>query len=172
MINYLLYPILELKNFIILSMAVMVLLTIVLFFLMGRKKTGIKSFGALAFFFPLNVRDLLLLSVGILEMVYVIAMLVWPTDFGQVQIILLVLLCGGRSIGFLSLRRAVGEIMYGVMTAAGLAAGNLLLDYIRETGMDWYIFAVYILLAVFLILYGLYHQVRGAEQIIVRELDR
>ncbi len=172
MINYLLYPVLELKNFIILSMICMVLLTVVLFFWMGRKKTGIKSFGMLAFFYPLTVRDLILLSMGILELIFVFAMLVWPADFGRVQISLLVLLCGGRAVGFLSLRRAVGEVLYGGMTAAGLAAGNMLLDYIRETGMDWYILAIYILLALFLILYALYHQVRGAEQIIERELER
>lgn len=64
-------------------------------------------------------------------------------------------------------RKAAGlveQIVFTVMALAALTAGNLLRDFMADTGFSFYMLTVYILLLVFEIQYALYHLVKGLER--------
>ena len=51
-----------------------------------------------------------------------------------------------------------------LVALAALTAGNLLRDFMADTGFSFYMLTVYILLLVFEIQYALYHLVKGLER--------
>lgn len=167
--NYLLYPVVELKGFILLSVAAMALLTVYSFALLERKKKGLGSFGIQGLFLGRDWLELCGISLGILEVVYVLAMIVFPTPMRQAQLGLLAFLCLARGLAAASPAALLSELIYGVMEGAALMAGSLLLDYMDETGFDWYIMTVRVLLCAFLIQYSIYHFIKGVERMLRRD---
>jgi len=166
MINYLLYPIVELKGFIILSVLLLFLTTGLVLFLMGRKRQGIISFGWQALFLGRTKRELLWMCLGLSQMAFVLAMIFFFTTIGRVQLTAWALLCVAKGLVGLSISGFFSEVFYGGMTAAALLTGNLLIDYMEDTGLDLYIFLVWALLSLFVIQYGLYSFVRGLERML------
>jgi len=166
MINYILYPIVELKGYIILLVVLLFLATGLALFLMGKKRQNIAAFGWQALFLGRTKRELLWMCLGLSQMIFVIAMIFFFTTVGKVQLTAWTLLCVVKGIVGLSVSGLIGELFYGGMTVAALMTGNLLIDYMEDTGLDVYIFLVWALLSLFVIQYGLYSFVRGLERML------
>lgn len=168
MINYILQPVLELKAFIITAAVAAVMLTGALLLVLERRKSGLGSFGLQALFLNRKPLELCFLSLGFLELVYVAAMIAYPVSMGREELVLLAALCVLRAAAGLSVSEIAAEAAYGVLTAAALTAGSLLHDYMADTGTDWYVMTVRILLLVFLVQYSLYHLIKGVERMLRR----
>ena len=111
---------------------------------------------------------LFFLSLGVLELVYVAAMIAYPVSMGRGQLILLAALSVLRAAAGRSAAELAAEAAYGILAAAALTAGSLLHDYMADTGIDWYVMAVRILLLAFLVQYSLYHLIKGVERMLRR----
>ncbi len=167
MINYVLQAVLELRGFILLMVAIFIFLSMSTLVFMGKRKPGIGSFGIWeALLISSNQRGLCQLSLGFLEIGFVAALLLKPAPMGRGQLILLILLCLSQGCIGWSVESLLAELLYGMMAAAALTAGGLLHDFMAETGFDWYILVIRILLSGFMIQYSLYHFVKGVERIL------
>ena len=166
MSNYLLYPVLELKGFILFSMGTLVFLTVCSLFIMGRKKDGIGDFGWQALLFGLNRRDIFRVALGISQVCFVFSSIVFKVPMGIVQIAALAVLCLVRGLLELSLAGFAGEILYGLMMGTALFVENLLRDYMEETGAELYIGLIWGLLCLFVLQYGIYYLMKGLERIL------
>lgn len=166
MSNYVLYPILELKGYIILTVAALFLLTVSVLVMMGRRKQGLEAFGWQGLFLGRTKRELIGMALGISQVTYVFSMIFFFSPIGAVQLAGLAVLCIAKGAFSLSLTSFVGEVVFGLMTGIGLMAGNLLLDYMSETGIDLYIFAVWALLSLFLLQYSMYYFIKSLERML------
>lgn len=166
--SYILYPVLELQDFIRLMTGALVLMTLFVLLLMGRKKRGIKDFKWEALFLGRTVREMWYMAFGIAQVCFVISTALFSGSVGMVQITALVFLGIARSILGLSIQGFFGELVYGVLMGAALAIENLLRDYMRETGVELYIGAIWVLLALFIIQYSAYYFIRGLERMLQR----
>lgn len=172
MSSYILYPVLELQNFIWLMLGLLFLETVLVLFFMGQKKRGIGDFKWQALFFGRSVRELLLMALGASQMCFVIAAALFPESMGTVQIAALAVLCAVRGVLGLSLQGIVSEAVYGLLMGAALMIENLLRDYMQETGVELYIGAIWVLLAVFIVQYSVYYFIRGLERMLQRHEKR
>lgn len=168
MSSYILYPVLELRDFIRLMTGALVLLTLLVLFLMGSKKRGMKDFRWETLFLGRTARELWHMALGVAQMCFVISTALLSGAVGTIQIAALVFLCTARSILGLSLQGFLGELVYGALVGAALAIENLLRDYMRETGVELYIGAIWALLALFIIQYSIYYFIRGLERMLQR----
>ena len=166
MSNYILYPIVELKGFIVLTVVFLFLLTVLVLYFMGRKKAGLQAFRWQAVFLGRTKRQVLWMSLGISQVVIVLSMVCFFVPMGTVQIAALALLCVSKGILGLSVTGFAGELVFGGLTGAALMAGNLLMDYMRETGVDIYILLVWAMLSLFVIQYGVYFFIKGLERML------
>lgn len=166
MSNYLLYPVLELKGFILFSLGVLVFLTILSLWIMGRRKYGMRDFGWQALFFCLNGRELWEVALGISQVSFVFSSICFKVPMGIVQIAALAVLCVGKGILDLSLTGAAREALYGLMMGAALMVENLLRDYMDETGAELYIGLIWGLLCLFALQYSIYYFMKCLERIL------
>lgn len=168
MSSYILYPVLELQNYIRVMLCLLILLTAFVLFFMGRKKGGIADFKWQALYFGRSARELWLMAFGASQMCFVIAAALFPETMGTVQITALALLCAVRGILGLSLQGLAAEAIYGLLMGAALTIENLLRDYMRETGVELYIGVIWALLALFIVQYSIYYFIRGLERMLQR----
>ena len=56
-----------------------------------------------------------------------------------------------------------------MMALAAMTAGNLLRDFMTDTGFSVYMMAVYVLLLIFEIQYAVYHLVKGLERMTAKD---
>lgn len=164
--NNILNPILELKAFIISSVAVLVLLTLVVFVAMGRKRDKLDRFGWQMLFLGLNKRELFYLAFSISQICLIVSLPVSGSSVGVVQAVALLSVCVLKGICGLSLTGFLSEIFYTVMMVAALFIGNLLRDYMRETGIEFYIGTIWSLLVLFIIQYSIYYFLKGLERML------
>lgn len=169
MINYILQNVLELRGFILINVAAILLLTVAALVMLGRKRRGLRSFGVPeALLMSCSQWDLCFLALGGLELGFVFSLVLFPQPLGQEQVVLLAALCLLRgALGWKS-GAVPAELLYGVMAAAALTAGGLLHDFMSETGFDWYIMVIRILLSGFIIQYSLYHFIKSVERMLRR----
>lgn len=166
MSSYILYPVLELQNFIRAMLGLLFLVTALVLFFMGQKKRGIGDFKWQALFFGRSARELWLMAFGAAQMCFVIAAALFPESMGTVQITALAVLCAVRGILGLSPQGFVSEIVYGLLMGAALMIENLLWDYMQETGVELYIGVIWALLALFIVQYSIYYFIRGLERML------
>lgn len=166
--NNILYPILELKEFIICSVAALVLLTVVVFIAMGRRKNKLDHFGWQMLFLGLSSRELLYLAFSISQICLIVSLPIADSSLGTVQVVALGALCLLKGLCGLSLTGFFGEIFYTLLMGAALTIGNLLRDYMRETGIELYIGTIWILLILFIVQYSIYYFFRGLERMLHR----
>lgn len=166
--NYLLYPVLELKGFILLCVGALFILTFLSLYFMGRKKSGMGDFGWQALFFCMTGRELVWLTLGISQICFVFSIIFFAVPMGLVQITALTLLCVLRGVLELSAVGLAGEILYGLMTGAALFVENLLRDYMAETGVEIYIGLIWGLLCLFVLQYSIYYFIKSLERILLR----
>ena len=76
------------------------------------------------------------------------------------------LLCGAKGLLTLSPGSIMGEAVFGGLTGTALMAGNLLIDYMKDTGMDIYILLIWALLSLFVIQYSFYFFIKGLERML------
>ena len=168
MSNYILHLILELKGYIILSVAAVFALTVMTLIFMGRKKQGMEDFGWQGLFFGRSRRELCLMAFGISQVTFVFSMVFFFVPVGTVQIAALAALCVAKGLLGLSASGFLGEVFWGCMTGAALMTGNLLLDYMEETGTDPYIWLIWALLSLFVLQYSIYFFIKGLERMLRR----
>ena len=166
MTNYLLYPIVELKGYIILTVAVLFLLTVIVIYMMGKHKSGLGKFGFQSILFNRTTREILWMSLGLSQVTLVFSIIIFFVPVGTVQITALALLCVGKGLLGLSFTGAVGELVFGGLTGTALMAGNLLMDYMKETGADLYILLIWGLLSLFVMQYVVYFFIKGMERML------
>ncbi len=166
--NYILYPIVELKGFIIFSIVALVMLTFLTLFFMGKKKKGMKDFGWQALFLGRSRRELFLVCLGISQVCLVFSIIFFGESLGTVQITALLVLCILRGILGLSVTGFFGELVYGGLMGAALGIETLLLDYMRETGAELYIGLIWGLLTLFILQYSIYYFVRNLERMLLK----
>lgn len=164
--NNILYPILQLKEFIIISVAVLAVLSVFVFIAMGRGERGLNDFGWQMLFPGLNKRELLYVALGVSQICLILSLPVSDSSIGEVQIVALVLLCLLKGICGLSITGFLGEAFYTVLMGAALSIGNLLRDYMRETGIEFYIGTIWILLVLFITQYSIYYFLKGLERML------
>lgn len=168
MSNYILYPILELKGYIILSVAVVFALTVMTIIFMGRKKHGMETFGWQGLFLGRSKRELCIMALGISQVTFVFSMVFFFVPVGTVQIVALTVLCMAKGVLGLSITGFIGEIFWGGMTGVALLTSNLLLDYMGETGTDIYIWLIWAFLSLFVLQYSIYFFIKGLERMLQR----
>lgn len=166
MSSYVLYSVLELQDFIRMMTGALVMMTLLVLFLMGQKKRGMKDLRRLALFLGRTRREMWYMALGVAQVCFVLSVALFSGSVGMVQIAALTLLCIARSILGLSFQGFVGELVYGVLMGAALAIENLLRDYMRETGVELYIGAIWVLLALFIVQYSIYYFIRGLERML------
>ena len=166
MSNYVLYPILEMKGYIIITVAILFLLTLSALYTMGRRKRGMKAFGWQALLLGRTKIELVWMSLGISQIAFVLSMVFFFVPMGTVQLAALILLCGAKGLLTLSPGRIMGEAVFGGLTGTALMAGNLLIDYMKDTGMDIYILLIWALLSLFVIQYSFYFFIKGLERML------
>lgn len=166
MSNYILYPILELKGYIILTVTALFLLTVAVLIIMGRKKRGIQAFGWQGLLLGRTKRELAGMALGISQITYVFSLIFFFSPVRLVQLAGLAVLCVVKGVLSLSITAFAGEVFFGLMTGIGLMSGNLLLDYMDETGVDLYIFVIWALLSMFLLQYSMYYFIKSLERML------
>lgn len=164
--NYLLYPVLELKGFILFSLGAMVFLTVFCLILMGRKKYGMEDFGWQASLFCLNNREIFGVVLGISQVLFVFSSIFFRMPMGLVQVTALGFLCIAKGILQLSLTGLASELIYGLMMGMALLVENLLRDYMEETGAELYIGLIWGLLSLFVLQYSIYYLIKSVERIL------
>jgi len=164
--NYILYPVLELRDYILATLAVLVALTLYVLFLMGRRRRGLGSFGWQGVFVGRTRRELMSMAIGISEMTFVVSMLLSQRSVGIVHLAALFVLCLSRGLLSLSPQALFGELVFGGLTAGGLMAANLLSDYISSAGTDWYMALVWGFLCLFLLQYSVYYFIKSLERML------
>ncbi len=157
MINYLLYIITELKGYIILSLITLMILAAFTLLLFARKKRGMADFKMQSIFLFLGKREAFYLTLGISEVIYIISTILMGTNMNQIQLIALAVLVIGRIVFVPKITMIINELICGGLSAFSLITGNLLMDYLSETGFDFYIFTIWLLLSIFVIAYAVYH---------------
>lgn len=168
MSNYFLYPVLELKGFILFCIGALFFLTFLSLAFMGRKKSGIGDFGWQALFFCMTGRELVFLALGVSQICLVFSIIFFAVPMGIVQITALVFLCVTRGILEFSATGFAGELIYGGMTGAALFVENLLRDYMEETGVELYIGLIWGLLCLFVLQYGIYYFIKSLERMLLK----
>lgn len=166
MSNYILYPILELKGYIVITVIFLFLLTLLVLYLMARKKSGMEAFEWQALFLGRTRREIVWIALGISQVTFVLASVFFFVPMGTVQFAALAFLCAAKGILGLSPGSIPGEAVFGGLTAAALMAGNLLIDYMKETGMDLYILLIWAMLCLFVIQYSFYYFIKGLERML------
>lgn len=164
--NNILYPILELKEFIIISVAVLAVLSVIVFAAMGRGERRLDRFGWQMLFAGLNKRELLYVAFGISQICLIVSLPVSDSSIGVVQAAALAAICILKGICGLSLAGFFGEVLYAVLMGAALSIGDLLRDYMRETGIEFYIGTIWILLVLFVMQYSIYYFLKGLERML------
>lgn len=168
MSNYILYPVLELKGYIFSTVALLFVLTMAVVFVMGKKGKNLEEFQWHRVFLGRTKTELLYMALGISQICYVFSAVFSFSSIGIVQIAALLILCAVRAALLRSPGGAAGEMFFCGMEGIGLLAGNLLADYMRETGMDTYIFLIWLLLSLFLMQYSLYYFMKSLERMLRR----
>lgn len=168
MSDYILYTVVELQGFLILSVAILFLVTVLTLLLMGRKRLGMKDFGWQGFFLGRTARELLLVATALLQFAFICAAAFFRMPMETVQIAALAILCAAKGILSFSLPAFAGEAAYGVLMGAALTIGNLLQDYMRQTGVEAYIGLIWGLLILFILLYAAYWFLKSLERILLR----
>ena len=166
MSNFILYPIVELKGFIIFSVIVLFFSTVMVLFFMGRTKAGMEAFRWQALFLGRTRREIVWMCLGISQISLVVSTVCFFVPMGIVQIAALGLLCVVKGILGLSPGGFFGELVFGGLTGTALMAGNLLMDYMKETGVDVYILLIWAMLSLFVIQYGIYFFIKGLERML------
>lgn len=168
MSNYLLYPVLELQGFIIVSIAALFFATLLVFYFMGRRKSGIKDFGIQALFLGLKKRERLLLALHISQLCFIFSAVFFHPPAEFVQIVALVFLCLLRGLLEFSPAGILREALYGVMVGTAVAVSNLLRDYMKETGVEFYMATIWGLLCLFILQYSVYYFLKSLERMLQR----
>lgn len=168
MSNYILYPILELRGYIILSVIILVILTMIVLIMMGRKKDGMKDFKWQGMFLGMSAREMILTALGISQICLIWSIVIFSSEIGMVQIAALAVLCLIKGILGLSFMGLLSEILYGVLAGASLAIENLLLGYMRETGVEVYIGIIWGLLILFIAQYSIYFFYKSLERMLLK----
>ena len=163
-LNSILAGILSIKYYILGSIIAGLVMSALLFTIGSRRKKGLSVYGWQAIFFNLSKRDCFLLALLISQMIFVLTgalcnMKVAPVT-GTVFVAMAVLAC----ITERKLSGTIEQVVFTVMAAAAMTAGNLLRDFMADTGLSIYMMAVYILLLIFEIQYAIYHLVKGLER--------
>lgn len=164
LLNNILAGILSIKFYILGSLAAGLGLSLLILTLGSRRKKGLTRYGWQALFFGQSGKDSFLLSLLISQLVFAVAgalgnLKVTPVT-GAAFAALALLAC-------ILERKAAGtaeQIVFTVMCLAALTAGNLLRDFMADTGFSIYMLAVYVLLLLFEIQYAFYHLVKGLER--------
>lgn len=168
MSNYFLYPVLELQNFIILSLGVLFLCTLVSFYFMGKRKKGLKDFGMQALFLGLNKREILLIALHLTQICFVFSVALFRPPAEAVQIAVFGIFCILRGLLEFSLVGIGRELVYGAMMGTALAVGSLLRDYMEETGVEFYMAFIWALLCLFILQYSVYYFLKSLERMLQR----
>lgn len=166
--GYVLYPVVELRGYIILTVVLLFLLTAAVLVLMGRRRRGLETFQWQAVFLGLSKREILWMAMGLSQIVFVAAMIFFFDSVGTVHLAALAILCVVKAVLGLSFTGIIGEVVYGGLTGVALLTGNLLLDYMNETGLDVYIFLIWVLLSLFVLQYSVYYFIKGLERMLWR----
>lgn len=159
-LNSILTGILSVRFYILGSLALSLLLLVIGF----RRKKELALWGWRAVLFNLSRERCLLLSVLLSQTVFVVAgalgnMRVSPfTGFFFAVLTLLACVLERRAAGILE------QAVFTAMALLAMTAGNLLRDFMADTGCGWYMLTVYVLLLIFEIQYALYHLVKGLER--------
>lgn len=164
MLNNVLAGILSVRAFIVFSVRICIALSFMLFTIWSNQKNNLPSFGWQALFLGLTKRKCYCLSVLILQWAFVVAGAVSNVIIGPVTIAAIAVLSAAAIISEGKFIGLVDQRVYTVMAVLALTAGNLLRDFMFETGVDLYMIAVYLLLILFIIQYATYHLVKGLER--------
>lgn len=166
--NNILYAVLELKLFLLMTMGAAALLGVFVFFVMGRKRQKLNRYGIQMLVFGLTHRELCCLALNISQICLMLSLLIAGSAFGVVQAAALLCVCVMKGVLGLSVAGAFGDVVYTAFMGAALSVAALLRDYIRETGMDFYIGAIWILLGLFILQYSIYYFLKETERMLYK----
>ena len=165
LLNSILAGILSIKYFIVGSVLAALAMSVLLLTIGSRRKKGLAVYGWQALFFNMSLTDCMLLSTLISQLLFVVTGALGNTRITPVTGVVFAVLAAA---GCILERRASGFAEQAVFTAMALAAmtaGNLLRDFMADTGFSIYMLVVYVLLIIFEIQYALYHLVKGLERL-------
>ncbi len=116
-------------------------------------------------FYGLGQRGMIAMSFLYLRLMFVLTCTVMMTDIKVQHMLMLVLLGLPAGLCSAALTGLLREAVNSALLLAGLLAGNLLVNYMKEIQFDWSIIAVYVLLGMFMILYCLYFMLKDIRSI-------
>ena len=164
LLNNILAGILSVKYYILGTMLLGLLLSLLLLTLGARRKKGLAVYGWQALFFNLSVKDCLLLSLLLSQLVFAAGGALGNLKVTPLTGTLFAVLALAACVLERKLAGAVEQLVFTVMALAAMTAGNLLRDFMADTGLSLYMAIVYALLLVFEVQYALYHLVKGLER--------
>lgn len=163
-LNSILAGILSIKYYILGSIIAGLVMSALLFTIGSRRKKGLSVYGWQAIFFNLSKRDCFLFTLLISQMIYVLTGAVFNTKIapvtGGVFVAMAVIACVTER----KLSGTIEQVVFTAMALSAMIAGNLLRDFMADTGFSIYMMAVYVLLLIFEIQYAIYHLVKGLER--------
>lgn len=167
--NYLIYQILKLKEFLIASGITGLVLMVVFLLWAVRPKRGLMWYGGQAFFFRQGVRDILYLSGAGLQLIFAVSSLLGKVSIDRIHIVLL------AAIGFLKLLVhpqiiwTIADIGYSMLLLVLLLVNNMLAGFIWQTRADMWARTMYYLLCIFIMEFAVYYFFKQLQNLLRKD---
>ena len=167
-----LYYILQFRGVMILTMASLLVATIVLMILMRDFRwTSKRRLMVITLFFQMPVRYMVYLAANYIQFMFVIAMIGTLQDVQLSHLIFLIILGVIQAVAIAQPVESIRSFIGSVMLYAAFLIVDLLKSYIFELRFDWRIAFVCILLCAFLVLYSIYFFINSVKCLASRNVE-
>ena len=117
------------------------------------RKKRMRYFGL---FYKLRLREAIHISVGLVRVLFVAMIVCFGTEMKTEHIVSFSVLCILFNVTRFKAKRAVVDFLNTVAIYIAMMVSNTLIGYLKEVSGDYRVQTIYILLAVFLVLYVVY----------------
>jgi hypothetical protein len=166
--NLILFNILKFLDFIIITFSSIFLIIIILVFLLKKINIKSKRIALFGLFLNLNKRSVLMLSISFTRYLYIIYSVLLCDRISEVNLtVLLILTVLYNGINF-DIKGLLFDLINNLIIYFALVSCNILITYIFDVNLDYYLLTLLILLGVFIINYASYFFIKGMNDVLKR----
>lgn len=170
--NYLIYQILKIKEFLMAGCLVSLVMMIVFLLWAVRPKRGISQYGWQAFFFRQGFKNMLYLNGCILQLLFAVTSVVWGVSMNQIHMVLLAAISVLKLLARPNLFWAAADAGYGGLLFVLLLVSNMLSGFIWQSRTDVWARVMYYLLSVFIIELAVYYFFKQLQHLLEERWNR
>lgn len=166
--NLILFNILKFLDFIVATFIIVFLITVLLLILL--KKINIKSrrIGLFGLFLNLNKRSILMISISFTRYIYIIYSVLLCNKISVINLlVLLILTVLYNGVNF-DVKGLAFDIINNLIIYFALVSCNILITYIFDVNLDYYLLTLLILLGIFIINYASFFFIKGMNDVLKR----